>query len=90
MLPQITEIILIEEPLIGAEMKLRQKHFSGVGREYAAAQRLVANHETTEMKIAPIECDLEKVVQDGDAAVAARGQTPNWLVDLEEQDMELV
>ena len=44
-----------------------------------------------EVKVAPIECDLEQVVQRGDAAVAAHLQTPpNRRVDLEEQDVELV
>ena len=44
-----------------------------------------------EVKVAPIECDLEQVVQRGDAAVAAHMQTaPNRRVDLEEQDVELV
>ena len=44
-----------------------------------------------EVKVAPIECDLEQLVQRGDAAVAAHVQTPpNRRVDLEEQDVELV
>jgi hypothetical protein len=44
-----------------------------------------------EVKVAPIECDLEQVMQRGDAAVAAHVQTPsNRRVDLEEQDVELV
>jgi hypothetical protein len=87
---------VIEKPFIGAETKLGQKHFSGVGREHAATQpahtvRLAANYETVEVKVAPIECDLEKVEQDGDAGVAARVQTsPNRRVGLEEQDVKLV
>jgi len=40
---------------------------------------------------APIECDLEQLVQRGDAAVAGHVQTPPYRrVDLEEQDVELV
>ena len=35
-----------------------------------APVRLTANHETVEVKVAPIECDLEQVVQGGDAGVA--------------------
>jgi hypothetical protein len=87
---------VIEKPFIGAETKLGQKHFSGVGREHAATQpahivSLAANHQMVEVKVAPIECDLEKVVQDGDAGVAARVRTPpNRQVDLEEQDVKLV
>ena len=96
MLPQITEIILIKKPLVDAETKLRKKHFPGVGRERGAAHPvhvvlLATNHKTVEVKVAPIECDLEQAVQRGDAAVAAHMQTaPNRRVDLEEQDVELV
>ena len=32
---------------------------------------LATNHKTVEVKVAPIECDLEQIVQRGDAAVAA-------------------
>jgi phenylpyruvate tautomerase PptA (4-oxalocrotonate tautomerase family) len=96
MFPQIAEIILIKKPLIDAETKLRKKHFPGVGRERGAAHPahavlLATNHETVEVKVAPIECDLEQVVQHGDAAVAGHVQTPPYRrVDLEEQDVELV
>jgi len=57
--PQITEVILIKKPFIGA------------AAQPAHTVRLAANHETVEVKIAPIECYLEKVVQNGDAGVAA-------------------
>src|SRR5260370_36385701 len=83
MLPQITEIILINKPLVDAETKLRKKHFPGVGRERGAAHPahsvlLATNHKPVEVKVAPIECDLEQAVQRGDAAVAAHMQTaPN-------------
>jgi hypothetical protein len=96
MLPQINEIILIKKPLVDAETKLRKKRFPGVGRERGAARPahavlLATNHKAVEMKVAPIESDLEQVVQRGDAAVAAHMQTaPNRRVDLEEQDVELV
>jgi hypothetical protein len=44
-----------------------------------------------EVKVAPIECDLDQLVQRGDAAIAAHVQTPpNGRVNLEEQDVELV
>jgi hypothetical protein len=48
---------VIKKPFIGAETKLGQKHFSGVGREHAATQsvhtvRVAANHETVEVKVA--------------------------------------
>jgi len=44
-----------------------------------------------EVKVAPIECDLEQLVQRGDAAVTAHMQTPpNGWVNLEEQNVELV
>jgi hypothetical protein len=44
-----------------------------------------------EVKVAPIECDLEQLVQRGDAAVTAHVQTPpNGWVNLEEQNVELV
>jgi hypothetical protein len=44
-----------------------------------------------EVKVAPIGCDLEQLVQRSDAAVAAHVQTPpNGRVNLEEQDVELV
>ena len=57
----------------------------------AHAVVLATNHKTVEMKVAPIKCDLEHVVQRGDAAVAGHVQTPpNRRVDLEEQDVELV
>ena len=77
-------------------MKLGKKHLPGVGRERSAAHPahavlLATNHETVEVKVAPIECDLEQLVQCGDAAVAAHVQTPpNRWVNLEEQDVELV
>src|SRR6266481_4120813 len=96
MLPQIAEIILIKKPLIDAETKLRKKPFPGVGRERGAthpahAVLLATNHKTVEVKVAPIECDLEQLVQHGDAAVAGHVQTPPYRrVDLEEQDVELV
>jgi hypothetical protein len=32
---------------------------------------LPTNHETVEVKVAPIECDLDQLVQRGDAAIAA-------------------
>ena len=95
-MPQIAEIILVKKPLVDAETKLRKKHFSRVGRERGAAHPahtvlLATNHKTVEVKVAPIECDLEQAVQRGDAAVAAHMQTPpNRRVDLEEQDVELV
>src|SRR5260221_2135960 len=83
MLPQIAEIILIKKPLIDAETKLRKKPFPGVGRERGAAHPahavlLATNHETVEVKAAPIECDLEQVVQHCDAAVAGHVQTPPY------------
>src|SRR5260221_12088675 len=83
MLPQIAEIILVKKPLIDAETKLRKKPFPGVGRERGAAHPahavlLATNHETAEAKVAPIECDLEQVVQHGDAAVAGHVQTPPY------------
>ena len=96
MLPQIAEIILVKKPLIDAETKLRKKPFPGVGRERGAAHPahailLATNHETVEVKVAPIECDLEQVVQHGDAAVAGHVQTPPYRrVDVEEQDVEPV
>jgi hypothetical protein len=44
-----------------------------------------------EVKVAPIECDLEQLVQRGDAAATAHVQTPpNGWVNLEEQNVELV
>jgi hypothetical protein len=95
MLSQIAEIILVKIPLVDAETKLRKKHFSRVGRERGAHPAhtvlLATNHKTVEVKVAPIECDLEQVVQRGDAAVAAHVQTPpNRRVNPEEQEMELV
>ena len=96
MLPQIAEIILVKKPLVDAETELSKKHFPGVGRERGAAHPahavlLATNHETVEMKVAPIECDLEQLVQRGDAAVAAHVRTPpNRRIDPEEQEMELV
>jgi hypothetical protein len=49
---------------------------------------LPTNHEMVEVKVAPIECDLDHLVQRGDVA---RVQTPeNGRVNLEEQDVELV
>src|SRR5258708_18343905 len=96
MLPQIAKIILVKKPLIDAETKLGKKLFPGVGRERGAAHPahavlLATYHETVEMKVAPIECDLEQLVQRGDAAVTAHVQTPpNGWVNLEDQDVELV
>src|SRR6202035_1198639 len=96
MLPQIAEIIFVKKALVNAEMELGKKCFLRVGPERGAADPaqtilLAANHETMEVKVAPIECDLEQLVQRGDAAVAAHVQTPpNGWVNLEEQDVELV
>jgi hypothetical protein len=52
------------------------KCFAGIGRKHAAAQPayavcLAANQKAVKVKVAPIECDLEKVVQHGAAGVAA-------------------
>src|SRR5260221_4438264 len=44
----------------------------------AHAVLLATNHETVEVKVAPIECDLEQVVQHCDAAVAGHVQTPPY------------
>jgi hypothetical protein len=77
-------------------MELGEQHFPGVGPERGAARPaqtvlLTTNHETVEVKVAPIECDLEQLMQLGDAAVALHVQTPpNGRVNLEEQDVELV
>jgi hypothetical protein len=77
-------------------MEPGEKHLPGLGPERGAAHPakavlLTTNHETVEMKGAPIECYLEQLVQRGDAAVALHVQTPpNGRVDLEEQDVELV
>src|SRR5271165_6295526 len=96
MLPQIAEIIFVKKALVDAEMELGKKRFLRVGPERGAADPaqtilLATNHKTVEVKVAPIECDLEQVVQRGDAAVAAHMQTPpNRRVDLEEHDVELV
>src|SRR5260370_22479749 len=96
MTPQIAEILLVKKALVNAETELGEKHFPGVGHERRAADPgqtvlLATNHETVEVKVAPIECDLEQFVQRGDAAVAAHVQTPpNGRVNLEEQDVELV
>jgi len=85
MSPQIAEIILVKKALVDAEMELREKHFPGVGTEGGAAHPAKAvlfatNHETVKMKVAPIEYDLEQVVQRGDAAVAtyARADAAKW------------
>ena len=89
MSPQIAEIILVKKAFVNAEMELGEKHFSGVGPERGAARTaqtvlLATNHETVEVKVAPIERDLEPFVQCGDTAVAAHVQTPpNRRVDLE-------
>src|SRR5260221_10877473 len=94
MSPQIAEIILVEKALVNAETELGEKHFPGVGPERGAAPPaqtvlLATNHETVEVKVAPIECDLEQFVQRGDATVAAHVQTPpNGRVNLEEQNLE--
>src|SRR5215469_2351421 len=96
MSPQIAEIILVKKALVHAETELGEKHFPGVGPERGAASPaqtvlLATNHETVEVKVAPIECDLEQFVQRGDAAVAAHVQTPpNGRVNLEEQNVQLV
>jgi hypothetical protein len=96
MSPQIAEIIFVKKALVGAEVELREKHFPGVGTEGGAAYPaqalfLAANHEPVQVKVAPIECDLEQVVQRGNAAVATHVQTPpNGRVNLQEQDVELV
>ena len=77
-------------------MELGKKCFLRVGPERGAADPaqtilLATNHETMEVKVAPIECDLEQLVQRGDAAVTAHVQTPpNRWVNLEEQNVELV
>ena len=73
MLPQIAEIIFVKKALVNAEMELGKKFFLRVGPERGAAEPaqtilLAANHETMEVKVAPIECDLEQLVQRGDAA----------------------
>src|SRR5258708_33995259 len=96
MSPQIAEIILVKKALVNAETELGEKHFPGVGPERRAAPSaqtvlLATNHETVEVKVAPIECDLEQFVQRGDATVAAHVQTPpNGRVNLEERKVELV
>src|SRR5258708_34881521 len=96
MTPQIAEIMLVKKALVNAETELGEKHFPGVVPERDAARPaqtvlLATNHETVEVKVAPIECDLEQFVQRGDAAVAAHVQTPpNGRVNLEEQNVELV
>src|SRR5271165_6184160 len=96
MLPQIAEIIFVKKALVDAEMELGKKCFLRVGPERGAADPaqtilLAANHETMEVKVAPIKCDLEQLVQRGDAAVTAHVQTPpNRWVNLEEQNVELV
>jgi hypothetical protein len=57
----------------------------------AHAVLLATKHKTVEVKVAPIECDLEQLVQRGDAAVAGHVQTPPYRrLDLEKQDVELV
>ena len=77
-------------------MELGKKCFLRVGPERGEADPaqtilLAANHETMEVKVAPIECDLEQLVQRDDAAVTAHVQTPpNRWVNLEEQNVELV
>src|SRR5260370_15464386 len=96
MLPQIAEIIFVKKALVHAEMELGKECFLRVGPERGAADPaqtilLAANHETMEVKVAPIECDLEQLVQRGDAAVTAHVQTPpNRWVNLEEQNVDLI
>ena len=86
--------IFVKKALVDAEMELGKKCFLRVGPERGAADPaqtilLAANHETMEVKVAPIECDLEQLVQRGDAAVTADVQTPpNGWVNLEEQNVE--
>src|SRR4051812_42194220 len=58
-------IILAKKALVNAETELGEKHFPGVGPEPGAAPPaqtvlLATNHETVEVKLAPIECDLEQ------------------------------
>jgi hypothetical protein len=96
MLPQITEIILVKKPLVYVEMKVRKQHLPGVCSERGAADPadtvlLATSQKTVKVKVAPIECDQEQVVQRGDAAVVVHLQAPpNSRVDLEKQDVELV
>ena len=91
----IAEIIFVKKALVDSEMELVKKCFLRVGPERGAADPaqtilLAANHETMEVKVTPIECDLEQLVQRGDAAVTADVQTPpNRWVNLE-QNVELV
>src|SRR5205807_195267 len=66
-LPQIAEIIFVKKALVNAEMELGKKFFPRVGPERGAAHPaqpvlLATNHETMEVKVAPIECDLEQLV----------------------------
>ena len=80
MLPQIAEIIFVKKALVDAGMELGKKCFLRVGPERGAADPaqtilLAANHETMEVKVAPIECDLEQLAQRGDAPVTAHVQT---------------
>src|SRR5260221_2795452 len=57
----------------------------------AHAVLLATNHEPLEGKVAPIECDLEQVVQHCDAAVAGHVQTPPYRrVGLVEERVGLV
>jgi hypothetical protein len=81
MSPQIPEIILAKKALVDAEMELGKRHFPGVRPERGAAHLaqtvlFATNYEPVKMKVAPIECDLEQVVQRGDAAVTTYEQTP--------------
>ena len=55
-----------EEQVVLEIMELGQKHFPGVGPERDAAHPaqtvlLTTNHETVEVKVAPIERDLEQL-----------------------------
>ena len=75
-LPGVAEVILVEEPLVGAELEVGEADLAGILGEPEPARSADAviaavDAEAMEVGVAPIEGDLDDVMELGEGAVAA-------------------
>ena len=94
-LPEIAEIVLIQEAFIDAKVQVGQLDFPCiVAAEPAEAWHgvvFLANAKTMEMEVRPVEADLQDDVKIGEGAVGSYEKAPpEHRVDLPNPDVDTV
>jgi hypothetical protein len=78
MLPPVAEVVLVEEPLVGAEPEVREPDRSPIGREAGSSRPVDAivpsvDAKAVEVAVEPADGDLDRVMEAGEGVVGAPG-----------------